>query len=135
MENGTIKVLADHDIEGHATLLWGTLSSSGWLELIPIKLIRFEDAGLSTKSTDREVWRFAQANRMILLTNNRSMKYKDSLEQTIREENKPESLPVLTFSNRDRLSNIGYREQCADKVIEIISDLENYLGIGRIFIP
>lgn len=135
MGSGTIKVLADHDIEGHATLLWGTLSSSGWLELIPMKLIRFEDVRLSIKSTDREIWRFAQANEMILLTNNRSMKDKDSLEQTIREENKPESLPVLTFSCRDRLSNVGYRERCADRLVEVVLDLENHLGIGRVFIP
>ncbi len=135
MESSTIKVLADHDIEGYATLLWGTLSSSGWLELIPMKLIGFEDVHLSIKSTDREVWRFTQANGMILLTNNRSMKDKDSLEQTIREENKSDSLPILTFSNRDRLANVGYREQCADRLVEIISELENYLGIGRVFIP
>jgi len=28
-----IMVLADHNIEGQATLLWSTLATSGWLDL------------------------------------------------------------------------------------------------------
>jgi hypothetical protein len=34
---------------------------------------------------------------MILLTGNRNLKDPDSLEQTIREENTPFSLPVITI--------------------------------------
>jgi hypothetical protein len=40
---------------------------------------------------------------MILITANRSMKGKDSLEQVMREENTPTSLPVITIGNIDRL--------------------------------
>jgi hypothetical protein len=50
---------------------------------------------LAVNSDDRAVWRCAQANEMILLTANRSMKGKDSLEQVMREENTPTSLPVV----------------------------------------
>jgi hypothetical protein len=39
---------------------------------------------------------------MILLTANRSMKDEDSLEQVMREENTPSSLPVVTIGNADR---------------------------------
>lgn len=43
---------------------------------------------LSINSDDSVVWRLAHENQMILLTANRSMKGKDSLEQVIiREEN------------------------------------------------
>jgi hypothetical protein len=28
-----ITLLVDHDIEGQATLLWGTFATEGWLEL------------------------------------------------------------------------------------------------------
>ncbi|AUB39676.1 hypothetical protein COO91_05674 [Nostoc flagelliforme CCNUN1] len=49
---------------------------------------------------------------MILLTANRSMKGKDSLEQVIREENTLASLPVITIGNADRLLNDSeYRGQ------------------------
>jgi len=130
-----ITVLTDHDIEGYAALLWGTLASMGWLELFPLKLQTFADIGLPLDSTDREVWRFAQANGMILLTNNRNMEGEDSLEQTLREENQSDSLPIITISNVNRLAERTFRERCADRLIEIGLDLENYLGTSRIFIP
>jgi hypothetical protein len=66
-----ITILADRDVEGQAFLLWGTLSATEWLELLPMRLVRFADVGLPYDSTDREVWRFAQASQMSLLTNNR----------------------------------------------------------------
>lgn len=66
-----ITFLADHNIEGQALSLWGLLAKEGWLELISIQLVTFRDIGLSFESSDREVWRFAQANKMIILTDNR----------------------------------------------------------------
>ena len=57
-----ITILADRDVEGQAFLVWGTLSATGWLELLPMRLVRFADVGLPYDSTDREVWRFAQAS-------------------------------------------------------------------------
>jgi len=128
-------ILADHNIEGDAERLWGTLASRGWLDLLSIRLVTFEEVGLSFESSDREVWRFAQANRMILLTENRNMKGQDSLEQTIREENTIVSLPVLTIGSLDRLKEKTYRERCADRLVEVVIYLENYLGTGRNFIP
>lgn len=65
-----ITILSDHDIEGKVFLLWGTVAASGWLEMVPLRLVRFRDVGLPPDSTDRTVWRFAQTNGMILLTNN-----------------------------------------------------------------
>lgn len=95
----------------------------------------FDEAKLAVDSSDRAVWRFAQDNQMILLTANRRMKGIDSLEQTIREENTSTSLPVLTIGSLDRFSDREYREQCAVRLVDILLDLENYRGVGRIFIP
>lgn len=75
--------LVDHNIEGYAFILFGTLGVDGWLDFLPIRFIMFPEANLSVDSDDHVVWRFAQANQMILLTANRSMKGIDSLEQTI----------------------------------------------------
>jgi hypothetical protein len=61
-----ITILVDHDMEGQAFLLWGTLSATGWLELLPMRLVRLTDVGLPDNSTDRDVWRFAQANQMLM---------------------------------------------------------------------
>jgi hypothetical protein len=128
-------ILVDHNMEGHAILLWGTLAAEGWLETIPLRLVTFAEMGLPPNSSDREVWRFAQAQHMILLTDNRSMKGQDSLEHTIREENTSTATPVITIGRLDRLDEREYREQCAVRLAEIALDLDEYLGTGRLFIP
>jgi len=130
-----ITVLVDHNIEGQAIMMWGKLSAEGWTDLLSMGLTTFAAVGLADDSSDRVVWRFAQENKMILLTANRQMKGEDSLEQTIREENTMASLPVLTVGNMYRLVETEYREQCATRLLDIVLDLENHLGTGRIFIP
>jgi len=130
-----ITFLADHNIEGHAALLWSALVTEGWLELLPLHLITFTDANLPFTSTDRDVWRFAQASQFVLLTGNRNMQGDDSLEETIREENQPTSLPVVTISNVYRMMERTYREQCAARLVEICLYLDDYRGAGRLFIP
>jgi hypothetical protein len=128
-------VLADHNIEGQATILLGVLGAEGWLELFPLRLVTFAQVGLSYDSDDRQVWRFAQANGMVLLTANRRMKGENTLEQTIRDENTLHALPVLTIGNVNRMVEKAYRERCATRLLEIGLDLESYRGTGRIFIP
>jgi hypothetical protein len=95
-------ILVDHNLKGQALLLWGTLAAEGWFTLLSLCLVTFEEVGLPVNSSDRTVWRFAQANRMLLLTGNRGMKEPHSLEQTIREENTLTSLPVITVSRAHR---------------------------------
>ncbi len=35
--------LVDHNLEGHALLLSGNIASLGWLDLLPIRFITFEE--------------------------------------------------------------------------------------------
>jgi hypothetical protein len=130
-----ITVLVDHNLEGQAQLIWGILASDGWLDLIQLRLATLADLGLPFSSSDRVIWRTAQAQRMLLLTGNRAQRGDDSLEQTLREEGTPVSLPVITVASIDRLGERFYRKRCAERLIEIIVDLERYLGTGRLFIP
>jgi predicted nuclease of predicted toxin-antitoxin system len=127
--------LIDYNLKGDAVLFWGTLSAEGWLDLLQIRFFTFEELGLPINSNDRLVWQFAQTNQMILITANRNMKGSDSLEQTIREENTITSLPIITVGNPDRFDERVYRERCATRLMEILLDLKNYMGAGRIFIP
>lgn len=127
--------LIDHNIEGQATLLWSTILVEGWLDLTVIRFTTFEEAGLAIDSSDREVWHFAQENKMIILTANRNMRGDGSLEETIREENTIDSLPVVTVANIERMNERKYRELCAERLVDILIDLDNLLGVGRIFIP
>jgi hypothetical protein len=128
-------VLADHNLEGQALLLWGTLAAEGWLQLLLLRLVTFPEVGLAYDASDRKVWRFAQDRQMVLLTGNRSMKGPESLEQTIREESTSESLPVLTIADVKRLDERIYRERCSIRLIEIMSDIDHYRGAGRLFLP
>jgi len=125
----------DHNIEGHAMLLWGTLNAEGWPDLLALRMVTFPPIGLPYDSSDREVWRFAQAQHLLLLTANRRMQGEHTLEHTIREENTPTSLPVLTIGNADRMLETACRERCAIRLVDIGLDLENYLGTGRVFMP
>ena len=128
--------LVDHNLEGHSLLLAGNIANLGWLDLLPIRFITFEEVALSVTSDDRLVWRFAQTNQMILLTANRSMKGKNSLEKVMREENTSTSLPVVTIGDADRvLTDAAYRNRCVDRLIEIIFDIDDYRGSMRLFIP
>ena len=51
------------------------------------------------------------------------------------EENTSSSLPVLTIGSSDRMDESGYRKRCAIRLVEIVLDLEIYLGSSRLFIP
>ncbi|NER32678.1 MAG: ACP S-malonyltransferase [Oscillatoria sp. SIO1A7] len=128
--------LVDHNIEGQAMALYGSIASQGWLDILPIQFVTFQEVGLSIDSNDRVVWRLAQSNHSILLTANRSMKGEDSLEQTLREENTLFSLPVVTIGNTDRImKDFKYRDRCVNSLVEIVLEIDNYRGARRIFIP
>ena len=130
-----ITILVDHNVEGQAMLLLGALGTAGWLELHPLRFMTFAQAALTYQSSDREVWRFVQAKGWLLLTANRRMQGEDSLEQTIREENTPASLPVVTISDGRRMVEKTYRERCAVRLLEIVLNLDNYRGVGRVYFP
>src|SRR5262245_48520306 len=130
-----IAVLVDHNIEGHAALLWSTLTTSDWRDLELFRFVIFAEVGLPLSSTDRGVWQFVQSRGMLLLTGNRNMDGEDSLEQVIREENHPAALPVVTIGSLDRIVERRYREACADRLVELGLYLDHLRGAGRVYIP
>jgi hypothetical protein len=128
-------ILADYNINRQALLLSGSLAVSGFLDLIPIRITTFAEVGLAENSSDRIVWRFIQDNKLLLLTANRNAQGEDSLEQVMRQENQPTSLPILTIGDPDRINEFEYRERSLEKLVEIVIDIQDYLGAGRLFIP
>jgi hypothetical protein len=128
-------VLVDYNLTGYVVLFQGTLAAEGWLDLLSLRFMTLQEAGLATDTNDRIIWRFAQSNQMLLLTANRNAKGEDSLEQTIREEGTAASLPVITIGNLDRLIERKYRGQCSARLADIVLSIENYLGVSRLFIP
>jgi len=64
------------------------------------------------------------------------MRGEDSLEQVIGEENTVDSLPVITIGDADRfLADRVYRNRCVDRILEILLDIETWMGVGRLFVP
>jgi predicted nuclease of predicted toxin-antitoxin system len=127
--------LIDYNLDGYALTFLGLLTKLGWLELTSIQFVTFREVGLLMDSSDRIVWHYAQAHEMMILTANRNMKGDDSLEQVMREENTQSSLPVVTISNLDRFSEPEYRERCVERLAEIVLYIDQYRGVGRLFIP
>jgi hypothetical protein len=130
-----ITVLLDNDITGHRELFIGTVSSTGWEEYHLIEFITLTDTGLPENSTDRSIWRHCQSQGYLLLTGNRNQEDPDSLEQTIQEENTSDSLPVITISDPQRIVEADYRDRCIHSLVDIILNLNNYLGSARQYIP
>jgi hypothetical protein len=131
-----IALLADHNIEGQARMLLGALEALGWADLLDLRLATFAEVSLAHDSSDREVWRRAQELGMLLLTDNRNNDVADSLEQTLIEEGIPASLPVLTVGSAERLrTEPAYRVACAERIAEILVDLDVYRGVPRLYIP
>ena len=130
-----ITVLLDNDISGHQALFTGTVYSTGWAEYHLVHFNTLIEAGLTNDALDRDIWRYCQSHSFLLLTANRNQDDPDSLEQTLRDENREDALPVVTISDPQRLIEPVYRERCIHALIGIILDLNNYLGSARLFIP
>lgn len=130
-----ITIVADHDIEGQVALLWSLLVEQGWPDLVPMHKVTFNEIGLAEDSTDRIVWRYVQTHRMYLITGNRNMRGDDSLEKTLRDENFPASLPVFTIGRVDRIAEREYRIRCIARLMEVLLEIDNFRGVGRVFIP
>jgi hypothetical protein len=130
-----VTVLVDHNLEGHAQRIWDVLAADGWLELLSLQRTTFQDEGLPVNADDRVIWRYAQERGMLLLTGNRNMDGVDLLEQALRDENTPTSLPVITISRTGSMRESGYPTRCDRRLVEIILCLEQYRGAGRLYIP
>lgn len=130
-------IVSDHNCEGQAELIFNVLRFDGtWLELAPMELKWFRDVNLSKKTPDKDVWEYCQDNGYILLTGNRSGKDgEESLELQIRERYFKECLPVLTIGNLKRInSDVVYRVKCAERLAEIVDDLDLYIGRIRLYL-
>lgn len=131
-------ILSDHNCEGQAQAIFDILRyDQTWLDLVPIQLKWFHDIKLPISADDRDVWELCQERGYLLLTGNRSGDDKDeSLEFTIRRLIKPDSYPVITIGNLKRVNpDPIYRKRCAERLAEIIYDLDNYRGFMRVYIP
>ena len=82
------------------------------------------------------MWEVCQREQVILVTANRNDEGPDSLESSIQQYNTPQSLPVFTLANDQRvLRDRQYAETVADRLIEALFDIDSYRGTGRLYLP
>jgi hypothetical protein len=132
-------ILLDEQLTGFLGYFRALATSEDWnslAELLGVRIVDFNDVGLATGTSDRDLWLFCQSRRLYLLTDNRNAGGSDSLELTIREFNTATSLPVFTVSDRDRLTNErSYSERVIESLFERLIDAENLMGAGRLYLP
>ena len=132
-------IMADHDIEGQVRALLRLLTSAAWYEVwhgLAIRVESFASLGLPENTPDAALWQFCQTQQIILITGNRNKDGTDTLETVIERHNTPTSLPVLTIGAPPRvLSSRAYAERVATRLLEVLLDVEQYRGTGRLYLP
>jgi hypothetical protein len=132
-------ILADHNLEGHVAVLLRIWTSTAWASLwesLEREVESFARLGIPYETSDRELWQLCQQRDIVLITANRNDEGPNSLEATIRDLNEPSNLPVLTIADPELvLASQDYAERVAIQVLEYLLDLDNFRGVGRLFVP
>jgi len=101
-----------------------------------LALFHFQELGLTPTSSDLDIWQTCQANGLVLITNNRNARSSDSLEVAIRENNRPDCLPVFTIGNLNRFrTSRDYADRVLRKLYDYLMRIDNLRGTGRLYLP
>ncbi len=128
--------LSDENCSGQALAIFAELKRLGYIELLELELITWEMSGLRKGTKDEVIWHHCQDQGYLLLTGNRTgSDGNKSLEFVIRRLVAPSSLPVLTISDLKRVTrNRQYCIECAQRLADIVFELEIYYGVTRLFL-
>jgi len=132
-------ILADQNIEGQVAALVRILQGEPWREFwaeLNLSVLTFGDLGLLASAADSILWHACQQQDVVLITSNRNARGPESLEVTIRSHNQPESLPVLTLADAERvMADRAYAEQVAEALLEFLFKIDDIRGTGRLYLP
>ena len=132
-------LLADVNAGGHLRALLIVCDGPSWRSLwaaLDVHVFRLEQLGLPPSVADDVLWRACQQNNLVLLTANRNQQGSDSLGETIVRESTPQSLPVVTLADAERvLLDRAYCDRAVERFIEILMDIDLFRGSGRLWIP
>ena len=101
-----------------------------------IRVESFASLRVSDHIPDVALWQLCQTHEVVLITGDRNQEGPESLEATIQMANTPESLPVLTIAEPQRiLSSHAYAQRVVKRLVEYLIDVENLRGTGRLYLP
>ena len=129
-------ILSDENCMGQVEAIFNELDRLGYVELLEIELLTWEQAGLTKGMDDEAIWHFCQKCNCLLITGNRTGKDQEkSLEHVVRHFVTPTSLPVLTISNLKRMTrDRKYCIACAQRLADILFELDVYRGVTRLYL-
>lgn len=131
-------ILADNDITGAVAARQRLLRIGEWSEyaaLLDLQFADFAEFGLSRNASDRAVWQACEAAGAVLVTANRSGG-DNSLEMTLDELSGPDSLPVLTLADPQRvLRDTTHAEAVALRLLGYLDRIDALRGTVRLFVP
>ncbi len=132
-------ILADINVGKQRRAILAIWTSDTWRDLwngLGLVVERFPTLGLSYDSPDRAIWRTCQREGLVLITGNRNKRGPDSLEAVIQSQNQPDSLPVFTIADPDRvLQDRLYAEKVAERLLGYLMRIDEVRGTGRIYVP
>jgi hypothetical protein len=132
-------IVPDANCEGHFRVLLRLLHTEARRELwhsLNLAVLSFDELELPANATDLQVWLCCQQQQVALITANRTADDADSLESVIRALNTTQSLPVVTLANVERVRRDGnYANQVADRLLDLLFDIDSFRGVGRVFLP
>lgn len=134
-----IVLLSDANINGHVARLEARMRAEPWIGFwngLHVSCVSFAQVDLDPEDSDLVVWQRCQDKRLLLITGNRNDDGPDSLENTIRTRTTPQSLPVFTIGDVDRILTDGeYAAEVVWSLFEYLFDLDGLLWTGRLYLP
>jgi len=132
-------ILADINVGAQVRALLSIWTSDTWREFwhaLGLATETFPNLGLPYDAPDLVIWTTCQREGLVLITGNRNDDGPDSLEAAIRDENSPESLPVFTIADTNRvLGDREYAQRVAERLIDYLMRIDEVRGVGRIYVP
>jgi len=132
-------ILADINVGKQRDAVLAIWASDAWRDLwsgLGLVVEDFPGLGLSYDASDAVIWRTCQREGLVLVTGNRNRRGPDSLEAVIQDENQPDSLPVITLADADRvLRDRLYAERVAEGLLDYLMRIDEVRGTGRIYVP
>jgi len=132
-------ILTDFNVGAQGRALLSIWTSDAWRDVwngLGYVMENFPALGLPYDASDTLIWRICQREGLVLVTGNRNDDGPDSLEATIRNENQPDSLPVMTISDINRvLQDRLYAERVAERLLDYLMRIDEIRGTGRIYVP
>ncbi|MBI2807718.1 MAG: hypothetical protein HYX68_22280 [Planctomycetes bacterium] len=132
-------IMADNDVHGQMNVMVSLLDSEAWREIwlgLNLSVRTFADLCLSHDVSDAVLWQACQKEQIVLITANRNKDGVDSLEATILACNTLTSLPVLTLADPNQISlSRPYANRVVESMLQYLLYIDNYRGVGRLWLP